>query len=87
MLKRERSLVVPLASGEYMSSHTQLDGLDDGTKRSDGLKSIDVTPSFRRTSACTSNDFVMGEQVSSHVPRPYVLVAGSHTEPAGKTTA
>ena len=27
MLKRERSLVVPLASGEYMSSHTQFDEL------------------------------------------------------------
>ncbi len=87
MLKRERSLVVALASGEYMSSHTQFDELDDGTKRSDGLKSIEVTPSFRLTSACTSNDFAMGEQLLSHVPGPYVLVAGSHTEPAGKTTA
>jgi len=75
------------ASGEYITIHTHVDELLDGTNRSAGVKSTDVTPSLRRTSAWTLIDDWSGEHGLSHVPGPYLLVAGSHTDPDGKTTA
>src|SRR5215204_417807 len=54
ILYLERS-VLPAASGVYITIHTQLDALVDGTNRSDGVKSTHVRPSERRTSAWTFN--------------------------------
>src|SRR5690349_1407632 len=62
MLKSERSDCAPMASGEYISIQTQREELEDGTKRSDGVKSTEVTPLACLTSACTFSVVCSGVQ-------------------------
>src|SRR5205085_12179937 len=62
MLNRDKSDVVPTASGVYMSNHTHRAELELGTNRSEGVKSTEVTPFVLRTSACTFSDVWSGEQ-------------------------
>ena len=69
-LNRERSPVAPLASGVWISSHTQRLEDVEGTNRSEGVKSIAVPPPFRRTSACTLIVDCNAWHGASHVPGP-----------------